>query len=317
MRPANWFSDPGGYVLLRRDRSSGVWTGFGDDRFTTFEGQQPATRSHGPLYLFGSRSAIDDPTLRLELQPVPVSTASEAAAGATLMPGAGAGPAPLAYALWLEAIVLQTVGRGIRGWVLWLDEAGQPADGSKLARHRDTLPALGFDGRQLGFRAAGEQSFKPIEELPATLSLPQQTLTLALSPLPGQHLALLYLPTPRRLSLDGDELVLGRYDPATGPSAQADIVLDQLDQPGGLRQATPSPGGYLGSLGLSRRHLRLCLHSDGMQLSLYSDSNPAVHLLDENNQLVATLQTLDDTAILHPKQALLVGSYLLRLTDAR
>lgn len=309
LAPSPWFSDGTGFILLRRE-SMGGWTGFGDDRHTRFVHRQPATRQHGPRLRFESLTNVDDASITVELQAA--ADPSEQPGIGTLAPSAAALPGLRPYALWLEGFVLPELLDGLAGWSLWLDERGYPLAAERLPAAARDSARISFDGRTLSYTPPGGGEAHPLREFPQYLRHGEVGIELD-APLLNDVLPLLRLPQDLRLALDQHELVLGRFDPAAsaamgGDSAQADLLLDLLDQPGSLHWNGRDRQGSLGAIGLSRRHLRLRLIED--RLELQPEGRAQVTLLGTQNKVIAGLT--DDVVRLQPGQRLLVGCYLLR-----
>lgn len=305
LTPTPWFSSGVGYILLRRD-SMGGWIGFGDDRHTRYAGRQPATREHGPRLRFESQDSVDDPAVVIELQ-APVDDQAQPGFG-TLAPGAAPLPGFSAFVLSLTGVVLPGLLPGLRGWTLWLDERGYPADGERLPRAAAEFARLDYDGRRLSFRAPGQAADQAgqLDAFPVFLRYGDGGIELD-APIVPDGLPLLRLPEPLRLPLEGEEMVLGRFDPTPG-ARQAELLLDLLDQPGALHWGGRDRNGTLGAIGLSRRHLRLRL--DGDALTLHPESAAPVALFGAAGEPLGGLPA--GGARLVVGQCLLVGCYLLR-----
>jgi len=303
LSPQPWFSDGGGFVLLRRE-SMGGWIGFGDDRHTRFVTRRPATREHGPRLRFESITNIDDAALTVELQSVDDNT-SQADIG-TLTPQGAAPPGLLPYALWLDGLVLPGLLPGLAGWTLWLDANGYPLAADHLPASATATAALRYEGSTLYWHAPGVADALELTEFPQYLRYGDAGIELD-SALTVAGLPLLRLPQPLRMALDQEELLLGRFDPTPGAD-QADLLLDLLDQPGSLQWNGRDRHGVLGAIGLSRRHLRLRLQ--GEQLLLSAESNSPVTLLDAQGAAMGGLSA--DGAALSTGQQMIVGCYLLR-----
>ena len=309
LAPSPWFSDGAGFILLRRE-SMGGWTGFGDDRHTRFAHRQPATRQHGPRLRFESVRNVDDPGIVVELQAA-TEIAAQPGIG-TLAPSPAALPGLRPYALWLEGFVLPALLDGLAGWSLWLDEHGNPLAGEQLPAAADDSARLSYDGRALSFTPPGGSEAQVLHEFPQYLRYGDAGIELD-APLLTDGLPLLRLPRELRLALDQHEMLLGRFDPACSVAAgsadgQADLLLDLLDQPGSLHWSGRDRQGALGAIGLSRRHLRLRLLGD--QLELQPEGKAQVTLLDGQDAIIGALTS--EGARLQVGQRLLAGCYLLR-----
>lgn len=353
-----WFSHAEGYLLLTRDPRQGwqafadeecvhfreVKTGSGGVLSFVFEEVDPAVSATGSaeravLLQVRPVGASREPSRQDETVTRPVDMAARIAAreevdwGGTLIPGQRLPAMTLIpehtlasrypYALLLEGIALPRIdGRqtipGLKGWLLWLDEDGDPVKNHLDPERAARLPALAANRQHpvLYIRRSGETRFSPLTSFPCLLDFSGGSLEVVASPLPERYLGILHLLHPLEFLLDEKPLSLGRQD-AENPQ-QSQISLDQLSQPAGLQwEQGKKKSGRLGDIGLSRRHLQIQMSNGRLQLRMMQGRTP-VYILTDTGHLRQILRPgSQDILALPPGERLLIGNYLLKLAKTQ
>jgi hypothetical protein len=353
IRPELWFRERSGHVLVNLNDADAerIYSDCSDIRVV--ETRTPADQPGVIEWRLDSEAAGTRESLWVRIQPPSPDSQQEPA---TPPPPLGVAPAPLPAAparraavaapraaepapkeqpatplssrlsLHLAGVALFRIDPkrmpGLEEWTIWLDDRGWPVGENDMdGIDEPTCLALRShrDMTDIQYRPAGSTAFEAVPPVPCSLeTVSGRKLELLPPPISGRYQAILMLADSLVLPLSPAPLILGRAT-ANNSVAEPDLPIELLSHPRSARwdPSVPHSSARLDAIELSRRHLRVTLRENRLEVGMEKGNTPAYTLDSEGVQLVELPPHSPEVVMLEPGQHLLVGGFVFRFQQEK
>lgn len=339
IRPELWFRERSGHILVNLNDADAerIYSDSSDIRVveTRTPADQPGviewrldSEGSGPRESLWVRIEPTSPDSKQAAPPqAPAQGVPPVARAAARAPEQEAAtPLSSRHSLHLAGIALFRIDPkrmpGLEEWTIWLDDRGWPV-GENDMEGIDEPTCLALRSHrgasEIQYRPAGTTEFEPVPPLPCSLATAAGgKLDLLPPPISGRYQAILMLADSLVLPLSPAPLILGRAS-ASNSVAEPDLPIELLSHPRSARwdPSVPHSSARLDAVELSRRHVRVSLRGNRLEVGMEKGNTPAYALDEDGVQLMELPPHSPEVVMLDPGQYLLVGGFVFRFQQEK